>query len=171
MYIGHVKKLSDYNKKLAKEFIKRYNPIENQDLIDLEFVPATLHENIYSHIDGKVSFTTQTIETHIGTDIKDRKSIKRGQPKNDRYLWVEIINDHGYHGWAFGKAHFIAFKQATEWLFVWREDLVKLIKDKVKKVYVKDFPLYKLKNRHGSKDVITLIDSTDIKSIKIPRKL
>jgi len=63
LYIGHVKKLSDYNKKLAKEFIKRYNPIENQDLIDLEFVPATLHENIYSHIDGKVSFTTQTIET------------------------------------------------------------------------------------------------------------
>ena len=166
-----MKKLTEYNKQLSREFIKKYSSIENQDLKDLDFVPATLNENIYSHIDGKVSFTTQTIETHIGTDIKDRKSIKRGQPKNDRYLWAEIINDHGYHGWVYGKAHYIAFKQETQWLFVWREDLVKLIKEKVKKVYVKDFPLYKLKNRYGSKDVITLIDSKDLNPIIIPRKL
>jgi len=54
---------------------------------------------------------------------------------------------------------------------LFREDLVKLIKEKVEKVYVKDFPLYKLKNRYGSKDVITLIDSKDLNPIIIPRKL
>jgi hypothetical protein len=174
-----VKKLTEHNKKLSLDYInkcrernmKQYNPREDQDIKDLDFYPATLKENIYSHIDGKVSFTTQTIETHIGTDIKDRKSIKRGQAKNDRYLWIEIINDYGFKGWLYGKAHYIAFKQATQWLFVWREDLVKLVESKVEKVYVKDFPLYKLKNRYGSKDVITLIDSKDLDPIIIPRKL
>ena len=163
--------MNEYNRKLSQELIKRYNPIEEQDLKDLDFNSVSLEKNKYDHIDGEISFTTQIIQTSISVDIKDRKSIKRGQPKNDRYLWAEIINDHGYHGWVYGKAHYIAFKQETQWLFVWREDLVKLIKEKVKKVYVKDFPLYKLKNRYGSKDVITLIDSKDLNPIIIPRKL
>tara|TARA_R110002020_G_scaffold9010_2_gene36090 strand:- start:17 stop:508 length:492 start_codon:yes stop_codon:yes gene_type:complete len=163
--------MNEYNRRLSQELIKRYNPIEQQDLKDLEFTSASLNENKYEHIDGKISFTTQAVETHITTDIKDRKSLKRGQPKNDRYLWVEIKNPYGYHGWAFGEAHYIAFKQETQWLFVWREDLIQLLKDKVEKIYVKDFPLYKLYNRSGSKDVLTLVDSKDLNSIIIPRKL
>jgi hypothetical protein len=163
--------VNEYNRKLSEELIKRYNPIEQQDLKDLEFESVTLNENKYDHIDGKISFITKAVETHINTDIKDRKSLKRGQPKNDRYLWIEIKNPYGFHGWAFGKAHYIAFKQESQWLFVWREDLVDLLKRKVEKKFVKDFPLYKLYNRSGSKDVLTLIDSQDIKSIKIPRKL
>ena len=163
--------MNEYNRRLSEELIKRYNPIEQQDLKDLEFESVTLNENKYDHIDGKISFITKAVETHITTDIKDRKSLKRGQPKNDRYLWIEIKNPYGFHGWAFGKAHYIAFKQESQWLFVWREDLVDLLKRKVEKRYVKDFPLYKLYNRSGSKDVLTLIDSQDIKSIKIPRKL
>lgn len=163
--------MNEYNRKLSQELIKKYNPIEQQDLKDLGFDSVSLNENKYDHIDGKISFTTQAVETHITTDIKDRKSLKRGQPKNDRYLWVEIKNPYGFNGWAFGKAHYIAFKQETQWLFVWREDLIQLLKDKVQKVYVKDFPLYKLYTRSGSKDVLTLVDSKDLNSIKIPRKL
>tara|TARA_R100000734_G_C3292737_1_gene84335 strand:+ start:52 stop:543 length:492 start_codon:yes stop_codon:yes gene_type:complete len=163
--------VNEYNRKLSEELIKRYNPIEQQDLKDLEFESVTLNENKYDHIDGKISFITKAVETHITTDIKDRKSLKRGQPKNDRYLWIEIKNPYGFHGWAFGKAHYIAFKQESQWLFVWREDIVDLLKEKVEKRFVKDFPLYKLYNRSGSKDVLTLIDSFDIKRIRIPRKL
>lgn len=163
--------MNEYNRKLSEELIKRYNPIEQQDLKDLEFESVTLNENKYDHIDGKISFITKAVETHITTDIKDRKSLKRGQPKNDRYLWIEIKNPYGFHGWAFGKAHYIAFKQESQWLFVWREDIVDLLKEKVEKRFVKDFPLYKLYNRSGSKDVLTLIDSFDIKRIRIPRKL
>lgn len=163
--------MNEYNRRLSEELIKRYNPIEQQDLKDLEFESVTLNENKYDHIDGKISFITKAVETHITTDIKDRKSLKRGQPKNDRYLWIEIKNPYGFHGWAFGKAHYIAFKQESQWLFVWREDIVDLLKEKVEKRFVKDFPLYKLYNRSGSKDVLTLIDSFDIKRIRIPRKL
>jgi len=162
--------MNEYNRKLAQELIKKYSPIEEQDLKDLGFEAATLNENKYNHIDGKAPFTTQIIQTNITVDIKDRKSLRRGEPENDDYLWVEIRNCYGYNGWAFGKAHYIAFKQASEWLFVWREDLVQLIKDKVEKVYVNDFPLYKLYNRKGSKDILTLIKKEDLKSIKIPRK-
>jgi len=162
--------MNEYNRKLAQELIKKYSPIEEQDLKDLGFEPATLNENKYNHIDGKAAFTTQIIQTNITVDIKDRKSLRRGEAANDDYLWVEIRNCYGYNGWAFGKAHYIAFKQASEWLFVWREDLVQLIKDKVEKVYVNDFPLYKLYNRKGSKDILTLIKKEDLKSIKIPRK-
>ena len=163
--------MNEYHRKLSEQLIKKYNPIEEQDLKDLDFVSATLNENKYSHIDGKAAFTTHIIQTNITVDIKDRKSLKRGEPVNDDYLWVEIKNPYGYYGWAFGKAHYIAFKQAAEWLFVWREDLVQLIKDKVEKVYVNDFPLYKLYNRKGSKDVLTLIKKEDLNPIKIPRKL
>ena len=163
--------MNEYHRKLEQEFIKKYNTIEQQDIKDLGFHPVTLNENKYDHIDAKISFTTQIITTHITTDIKDRKSIKRNEPKNDRYLWIELRNDYGFKGWVYGKANYIAFKQATQWLFVWREDLVKLVREKVKKVYDNEFPLYKLKNRYGSQDIITLIDSQDINSIKIPRKL
>jgi len=163
--------MNEYNRKLSHELIKRYSPIEEQDLKDLGFAPATLNENKYSHIDGKAAFTTQIIQTNITVDIKDRKSLRRGEPANDDYLWVEIRNPYGYNGWAFGKADYIAFKQANEWLFVWREDLVQLIKDKVEKVYVNDFPLYKLYNRKGSKDVLTLIKKEDLNPLIIPRKL
>tara|TARA_R110000822_G_scaffold85813_1_gene200496 strand:+ start:18 stop:542 length:525 start_codon:yes stop_codon:yes gene_type:complete len=174
-----VKKLSEHNRKLSLDYInkcrernmKQYNPREDQDIKDLDFVPATLKENIYDHVDAKVSFTTQIIETHIGTDIKDRKSIQRHKAKNDEFLWIEIINDYGFKGWLYGKAHYIAFKQQKEWLFVWREDLVKLVESKVQKVFDNKFPLYKLKNRKGSKDIITLIRKTDINPIIIPRKL
>ena len=75
------------------------------------------------------------------------------------------------YGWLYGKADFIAFKQKDHWLFIWRKDLVNLVAKKVKKVYVDNFPLYQLKNRPGTKDVITLINRKDIKGIIIPRKL
>jgi len=65
--------MNEYNRKLSQELIKRYNPIEEQDLKDLEFESVTLNENKYDHIDGKVSFTTLAVETQITTDIKDRK--------------------------------------------------------------------------------------------------
>lgn len=174
-----MKKLTEYNKKLTKDYLdkwreklmEQYSPLESQDIKDLDFVPASKKENIYDHIDAKVSFTTQIVETHISTDIKDRKSIKRGQPKNDDFLWIEIKNPYGINGWVFGKAHYIAFKQEKEWLFVWREDLVKLIKEKVQKVFVQKNPVYKLYNRKGCKDILTLIKKEDLNPIIIPRKI
>jgi len=174
-----MKKLTESNKKLARAYLNKcreknmdeYNPLENQDIKDLDFQPATRIQNIYDHIDATVSFTTEIVETHIDTDIKDRKSIKRGQPKNDKYLWLELQNDYGFKGWVYGKAHYIAFKQEKQWLFVWREDLVKLVKEKVQKVFDNHFPLYKLKNRFRSQDITTLIKREDIDAIIIPRKL
>ena len=163
--------MNEYNRKLSKELIKRYNPIEEQDLKDLEFNSVSLEKNKYDHIDGEISFSTQIIQTNISVDIKDRKSIKRGQAKNDDLIWIEIRNPYGFNGWAFGKANYIAFKQEKEWLFVWREDLVKLIKEKVEKVFVKENPIYKLYNRKGSKDILTLIKKEDLNPIIIPRKL
>ena len=68
--------MNEYNRKLSEELIKRYNPIEKQDLKDLGFDSASLNENKYDHVDGKISFTTQAVETHITADIKDRKSLK-----------------------------------------------------------------------------------------------
>ena len=93
--------MDKYLRKLEHEYIKKYNIIEQQDIKDLGFKPVTLNENKYDHIDAKVSFTTQIITTHISTDIKDRKSIKRNEPKNDRYLWVELRNDYGFLGWVY----------------------------------------------------------------------
>ena len=158
------------NRKIAEELIRRYSPIEKKDLNSLGFNEVSLDVNKYQHIDGEVTFKTEIIDTTISVDIKDRKSIRRGMDRNDTYLWVEIVNCYGYKGWLYGKANFIAFKQKDHWLFVWRKDLIDLVHKKVKKEYVDVFPLYKLKNRTGSKDVITLIDRNDINGIIIPRK-
>ena len=144
----------EVNRKLAEELIRRYSPIEKKDLQLLGFNEVSLDVNKYQHIDGEVTFKTKTIETTISVDIKDRKSIKRGLPKNDTYLWVELINGYGFKGWLYGKADFIAFKQKDHWLFIWRKDLVNLVAKKVKKVYVDNFPLYQLKNRPGTKSRI-----------------
>ena len=156
------------NKKLAYALMKKYNPIEKKDIASLGFKPATLNENKYDHIDGKITFTINEIETKMTVDVKDRKSIKRGRDHNDKFLWVEILNCYGYKGWLYGKADFIAFKQKDHWLVVWRKDLVTLVESKVKKVYNNTFPLYQLKTRKGNKDVITLIDRKDVKGIEIP---
>ena len=80
----------EVNRKLAEELIRRYSPIEKKDLQLLGFNEVSLDVNKYQHIDGEVTFKTKTIETTISVDIKDRKSIKRGLPKNDTYLWMVI---------------------------------------------------------------------------------
>lgn len=156
------------NQKLANQFFKKYNPIEKKDVESLGFQPASFNDNKYKHIDGEVQFYTKMVVTHMSVDVKDRKSIKRGEPKNDRYLWVELQNCYGYHGWLYGEADFIAFKQADHWFVVWRKDLVELVANKVEKEFVDYFPLYKLKTRKGNKDIITLIDREDIEGIHLP---
>jgi len=133
-------------KEAEKEFAKLFR----------EAVPTTESEDIYDHIDIKIS---------TGVDIKQIKKSKRSNNEvNEHIHWIEIKGITGRDGWAYGKADFFSFELKDYWLIVAKEDLHKFISERVKKEWVKtpEEALYKLYRREGRKDAITLVTSYDL---------
>jgi hypothetical protein len=124
-------------------------------------------ENIDEHWDYLIEKESDIFKV----EVKSRKRINR---KDDGLrsdlTWVEI---HGVRpkdaGWLFGKADLIAFEKEASFLIVKRRDLLTIVNKKVNlvaKVRTPQDALYKIYNRAGRKDKLTLLRTEDIEEIK-----
>ena len=116
-----------------------------------------------SHID--VFITKEHYPTY-SLDIKAQKKIKRTDSNvNDELIWVEFLNVAGKGGWLVGAAEYIAFEREKDFIVVNRQSLWKLCMKKVdqnSRVKQSKDALYKIYQRQGRKDEISIIKFSDI---------
>lgn len=120
---------------------------------------ATKDEDMFQHFDltipqGKV-------------DVKGLKRINRNDSTfTYEYHWVEFQNVRGNKGWVYGDADYIAFEIPEGYLLVDREALLTMCREKVVDRKVGNIKeVYKLYNRQGRKDILTLVKISDLESI------
>jgi hypothetical protein len=116
-----------------------------------------------SHIDVFLSKEGYPI---YSIDIKARKKIKRSDSEtSDDLIWVEFLNVAGNAGWLIGAAEFIAFERENDFIMVNRSALWKLclkLVDQDSRVDASKNALYKIYQRKGRKDEISIIKFSDI---------
>lgn len=120
-------------------------------------------EDIYEHWDFKVNNSL--------VDVKGLKKISRSDNDfNHDETWIEFQNVRGNKGWIKGKADFIAFERMDYFLITRRIDLLEWCRSKIKDLYLVSQPnqaLYRLYQRKGRKDIISIIKIKDfMKDIK-----
>ena len=126
---------------------------------------ASKRGNVEDHYDYEISKDDQ----HLKVDVKSNKRVSR-KAKNvqDDFIWVEFRTVRDTNGWLFGAADLIAFENQSGFKIVERKALVRVINMLVKihiKVDKPEDALYKVYNRKGRPDEITLIKSSDLDSI------
>lgn len=128
-------------------------------LVETHFLSITKSsddEDMNDHVDFTIP---------IKIDVKGLKKINRSDENvQDDYHFVEIKNVNGDNGWLYGQATYFAFELFEYFIFVDKEKLQKHIAEKVKKEHVQ-FPkdaVYKLYQRDGRKDLMTLIPTKDL---------
>jgi len=124
---------------------------------------ATKEQDIYEHWDFKVNNSL--------VDVKGFKKTSRSDSRyNHSETWVEFKNVRGADGWLKGKADYIAFEHKKCFLIVARKDLLNWCVSKLKNHSFVSSPkeaLYRLYQRKGRKDIISIIKTKDfIKDIK-----
>lgn len=123
---------------------------------------STRNEDITEHWD--VEITKNDILLKV--DIKGLRKIDRNDSKpNQDYTWLEIKNVHGNVGWCYAEeVDGFFFELFDYWYYVDKKDVQTLIKEKIKKVRVlkPDDALYKLYQRTGRLDILTLVKSIDL---------
>ncbi len=96
-------------------------------------------------------------------DVKGLKKVQRlNDNPDENFHWIEIKSVIVGNGWAYGDADCFAFELLDYFLVVSKGNLHKLISEKVKKKYVEKPEPYKLYQRCGRKDVITLVKTVDL---------
>ena len=121
--------------------------------------------NIEDHIDAIIY--NKKDERHTA-DIKAQKKISRGGDKQSSWTWVEFTNVNGKVGWLYGKADYVIFELDQGWLFVKLERLKNLserLVDMDTVVKKSQDAKYKIYQRAGRKDRISLIEIDEIKKI------
>ena len=84
----------------------------------------------------------------------------------DDIAWVEGTNVRGEPGWVKGKADYIAFERNKYWLLVDRQELLNHVVNKLKeKGYEKGKGFYKIYQREGRLDKITMVPYEDIEKL------
>jgi hypothetical protein len=128
------------------------------------------------HIDGPIFATKeQDIHEHwdvksvVGTkyDVKAMKKWKRADPEpTDRIHFVELRNVQGKLGWLYGEADYIAFETRSHWIVVPRQKLVFFVEGATEKNERSEKPaVYKLYQREGRKDLMTVVPTMDLLAI------
>jgi hypothetical protein len=111
------------------------------------------------------------LKNNCRVDVKAMKRIKRSDEfVQDEWCWVEL---HGVRkndkGWLYGKAKVIAFETDKDFILVKRTDLIKLVNKYVNSdilVNSAEEAKYKVYQRRGRADKITLIETAKLKEIK-----
>lgn len=127
----------------------------------------------FSNLFDGVSFsnTSEDMNEHwdlkieLKIDVKSMKKINRfDDSPNENYHYVEIKNVNGKLGWLYGDADYFSFETIDYWILVSKTKLQEFIKNRVDKVYVDKASnsLYKLYNRKGRLDVITMVKTLDL---------
>lgn len=123
-------------------------------------------QDMKEHWDWKVINPNNLKETLV--DNKGAKKKNRSDSIADYSItWLEIQNVRGEKGWLKGNADYITFQLKDEILIVSRENLLdwlrKKITNKTKVVSPKN-ALYRLYQRKGRKDIISMVLIKDIKN-------
>ena len=123
---------------------------------------STDESDMYDHID--------IITPEYTVDVKGIKKFNRYDNSFSPDIhWIEFQNVRGNKGWIYGKADYIAFQIPNEFILIDRELLLnwcrKVIVDKKPK---RKKELYKLYNREGRQDIISLVLTEDL--LKLPHK-
>jgi hypothetical protein len=115
---------------------------------------STKEQDKMEHWDFKVNFKV---------DVKGLKKFRRSDKHpNENIHWIEIKNVFGHHGWLYGDADLFAFETNKYWIVVEKYKLQEWIAKNISKQMVSTPEMYKLYQRHGSKDIITLVSSHDL---------
>jgi hypothetical protein len=125
------------------------------------FEVSTPNQDMLSHWD--VAIIWESDPTLV--DVKGMKKITRLDPEpNENFHWVELVNVTGKWGWLYGAAEDFAFETEDYWLIVSKEKLQSFIKKKCSKEMVTKSTdaLYKMYQREGRKDIMTLVKTMDL---------
>lgn len=99
-------------------------------------------------------------------DVKGLKRVRRHNGEFDEHIhWLELKGITGHLGWVYGDADFFAFELNHYWIVVSKTSLHNFIKDNISKEICAAPTLYKLYNRYGRLDLLTLVTSYDLCSI------
>jgi len=102
-------------------------------------------------------------------DVKAMKSVSRGSKIQYNYIWLEFKNKVGDNGWLYGEQDYIAFEFPEQYLIVRRTDLAELAEclcDVTDMVGHASLALYKGYTRRNMQDLLSMITSEDLISIK-----
>lgn len=102
-------------------------------------------------------------------EVKARKRIARGDSEvNDDTVYLEFLNVRGNLGWLYGKADFLVFERASDFVIVDRLKLVTMAESKCQVSHKVSSPsqcLYKGYTRYGRNDLVSRVLMTDIEAI------
>ena len=119
---------------------------------------ASTDQNIFDHWDvanGDVKY-----------DVKGMKKLRRSDKTlTDRIHYVELKNVNGNNGWLYGKADYIAFETRAYWVIVSLQKLQEFIEHHSPMETSIEPQVYKLYNRNGRKDLMTVIPTIDLIAI------
>ena len=129
---------------------------------------ATQRQNIDEHWDFLIWCNSEKYRI----DVKAMKRMSRKDPGvQDIWLWVELHGVRSYdRGWLYaGKSDLIAIERRTSFLIVKRNDLIKLSEkliDKTSRVFSARNAKYKIYQRTGRPDIISMIEIEKLKTIE-----
>ena len=113
---------------------------------------ASVQQDMKEHWDFGVKF-----------DVKMMKSVRRHQQKDETIHWVELKNVNGEKGWLYGEADFFSFETTDYWIIVNKKTLQDFIHKKCTDGDILPAPaLYRMYQRGGRQDLITLVKSIDL---------
>jgi len=133
-----------------------------------KIMASTRGGNIDEHFDYVMERGGKTHKV----DVKSRKRVARDDKETqDEYLWIEL---HGVRaddkGWLYnGQADLIAFELSHSFRIVDRLELIALVEKLVDfdtKVSSSKEALYKVYSRKSRPDLLTMIRSEDLKSVR-----
>lgn len=97
-------------------------------------------------------------------DVKGLKKIDRTDKEyNESWHWIELKNNAGNDGWLYGQADYFAFETLNYFIVVDKMKLQLFINKHVYKNKIfKEKKPYKIYQRKGKQDQITIINSLDL---------
>lgn len=147
--------------KLVEEKFKNAIILSGREVRD-----ADVQTDIHDHID--VFFKEVNNDKEYGVDIKAMKRVNRlDKDATATMTYLEIKNVRGNLGWAYGKAHYIAFDMGDHFLLVRTSNIRSWIAANVEKIRVSSASRShkKLYTRIGRKDCITMILRHELEEI------
>jgi hypothetical protein len=139
--------------------------LKEKEFVDLVSKPG--HELVYPTTEQDINEHWDVQIDNIKFDIKGLKKISRSDASVDPAIhWVEIENVHGKPGWLYGIADYISFETDDSWLVVKRDNLIKMVEDKLMMVVTDEPEPYKMYRRRGRYDVLTIVPTEDLREIK-----
>ncbi len=120
------------------------------------------------HIDFFIEFKNEKKQYHkkFSVEVKSMKKIARNDNKlNQNLIWIEILGCGVSQGWLYGEADLIAFETKESFILVKRENIIKIIDEKLLSIIVFNpyQALYKIYTTQSNNSAfLTLIRVSDL---------